>query len=255
MALYARPTDLVTTGATWAVTAGTVDPAYPLANLSDPRAWLVTKATGTTITYRATFAAPQTLAAVAFINTNATAITLTNGAGLSRTVAIPATPADGLHLDPWVGLTDGVPASTTWTIALTGPTGVALGIPLLAATLRELKIQWSPNPADRERHATIVHRTDYGVKLKLGLGVRERGLRGSALGEDVRAELLALERDTRGPLRNFLLLPDEDHNDALYVDLATDLREFLYVAPTETPGEYLHSITLDFDEQQKGWIG
>jgi hypothetical protein len=123
------------------------------------------------------------------------------------------------------------------------------------ATLRELKIQWTPQPVDRERHQAIVHRTDYGVKLKLGLGVRERGLRGSVLGEEVRADMLALERDTQGPLKNFLLIPDDDTNDALYVDLATDLREFLYVAPASaTLGEFLHLLPLEFDEQQKGWL-
>lgn len=254
MALIARPSDLVTDAALVTVSAGTAAAAYPVANLTDRRAHTVTRSTGTTITYQAAFAGARTLQAVALINTNATAAVLGVGGGATHTIPIPATPADGLPLDPWLDLRHVANTSSTFTLALTGPTGVALGEWLLVTALRELKIQWTPNPSDRERHATIVHRTDYGVKLKLGLGVRERGLRGSALGEDVRAEILALERDARGPLRNFLLIPDEDHNDALYVNLATDLREFVYVAPTETVGEYLHAIALDFDEQQKGWL-
>jgi hypothetical protein len=255
MALYTRPSDIVTAQATWVATAGTVDARYPVANLTDPRAYLVARAVGTTITYQGTFPAPVTIAALAFINTNATAIHVTNAAGLSYAVTIPALPADGHHLDPWADLR--LAANTTsavWSVALTGPAGVALAIPLLLVALREIKIQWAPNPADKERHAAIVHKTDYGTKRKLGLGVRERGLRGGLLGDTTRADVLALERDARGPLRNFLLIPDEAHNDALYVDLATDLRELLYVAPGDTDGEFLHSITLEFDEQQKGWL-
>jgi hypothetical protein len=255
MALYSRPSDIVTAGATWSVQAGSVDALYPLANLSDAFVYTVAKSGATTITYRATFAGAQSLDAIAFINTNATAIQVTNGAGLNEAVTIPALPLDGLYLDPWVDLrTVANASSTTWDIALTGPSGVALGMPVLVETLRELKIQWTPNPSDRETHRTIVHVTDYGVKKKLGLGVRYRGLHATALGEEVRDDLLALERDTQGQFKNFLLIRDEDDTDAMLVDLATDLREFLYVAPTETAGQYLDSITLDFDEQQKGWL-
>ncbi len=255
MALYARPSETKTIGPTWSVVAGTAQSLYPLTNLYDRFAHTVTRSTGTTITLRATFASAQPLEAIAFINTNATAIQVSNGAGLNQAVTIPATPLDSLNLDPWIDLREVANASsTTWDLALTGPTGVALGIPVLVETLREWKIQWSPNPADREMHQTIVHTTEYGVHNKFGLGVRTRGLRGSALGEDVREDILALERDTQGRFKNFLLIPDEDHNDALYVDMSTDLREFVYIAPTETEGEYLHSVTLDFDEQQKGWL-
>ena len=254
MALYCRPSDIVTADATWSVTAGTADSDYPLTNLSDLLAHTVTKSTGTSISLRATFAAAKALAAVAFINTNATAITLTNGAGLSETVAIPTTPNDDLTLDPWIDLrTLANTSSTTWTIALTGPTGVALGLPLLVTTLRTIEILWDPSPVERERHGGIVHRTDYGVKLKLSLGTRERGLRGLVRGAAVRADLRALERDAQGLQRSFLLIPDEDENDALYVDLTTDLREWLFLAPAAGGGT-VHDVALDFDEQQKGWL-
>jgi hypothetical protein len=235
--------------------AGSVDSAYPLTNLYDLRPWLVAKATGTSITYRATFGIAQALDAIAFINTNATAIQVTNGAGLSLAVTIPSTPEDTLHLDPWIDLREAASASsTTWDIALTGPTAVALGLPVLVESLRDIQIQWEPQPVDLESHGTIVHSTDYGVKLKFGLGVRGRGLRGKVRGENVRADMLTLERDARGQLYSFLLIRDDDSNDAMWVDLTTDQRELMYVAPTSTEGEYVHDMPVEFTEQQKGWL-
>lgn len=250
MSLITRPSDIKSP--TWSVTAGANAALYPLANLSDRLAHTVAKSTGTTITYRATFGGAQALEAIAFINTDATAIQVTNGAGLSEAVVIPSTPGDGLHLDPWIDLRDlANVSSTTWDFALTGPSGVAMGEILLIETLRALEILWSPTPSDREQHPTIVQRTDRGVKWKYGFGERARGLRGTVRGESVRADLLALERDARGGLRNFLLIPDDDTNDALFVDLATDVREFLYTAPGYNGG-FVHDLALDFEEQQKG---
>lgn len=245
---YAKYSDIVTVAATWSVTAGTAESAYPVSNLDDLRPWLVARSTGTTITYRATFGGAQALQAVAFINTNATAIQLTNGAGLSQAVSIPSTPDDGLTLDPWIDLTNVANASsTTWNIALTGPSGVALGVPVLVATLRTMPLLWSGLEED-ERHGTIVHETEYGVRLKLGFGIRQRVWRGEFIRESFRADLLALLRDARGPLRSFLLVPDHTQNDALLVDLTDDSTTFARRHPRIT------GAAATFTEQQKGWL-
>lgn len=248
MSLYCLPSDLLQDGATVSVTAGTEDTAYPKTNLQDRVAHTVAKLTGTSGTFRATFGAAKTLQAVAFINTNATAIQLTNGAGLNQAVTIPTTPEDGLFLDPWIDLRGlANTSSTQWNVALTGPAGVALGELLLVQTLRTLKVNWDPTPEEQEGHDAIVHRTEYGVKLKLGLGVRNRSFSGTTHRDTARALTLSLARDAHGQLRNFLLIVDDAVNDARYVDLATDLR-IRRTAPD------IAEVPLVFDEQQKGWL-
>jgi hypothetical protein len=248
MAYYCLPSDLLQDGATITVTAGTEDTAYPRTNLQDRIAHTVSKFTGSSGTFRATFGGAKTLQAVAFINTNATAIQLTNGAGLNQAVSIPSTPEDGLFLDPWIDLRAlANTSSTQWNVALTGPAGVALGELLLVQTLRTLKINWDPTPEEAESHPAIVHRTEYGVKLKYGLGVRVRAFSGTTHRDTAQALTLSLARGAEGTRRNFLLVVDESVNDARYVDLATDLR-----IRRTAPG--IAEVPLSFDEQQKGWL-
>ncbi len=249
MALYCLPSDLLQDGATISVTAGTEDTAYPKTQLQDRLSHTVSKVTGTTGTFRATFGGAKTLQAVACINTNATAIQLTNGAGLNQAITIPTTPEDGRQLDPWIDLRAlALTSSTTWNVALTGPAGVTLGELLLVQTLRTLKINWEPTPEESEGHQAIVHPTEYGVKLKYGFGVRNRRFAGTTHRDTARALMLSLARDARGELRNFLLIVDDAVNDARYVDFATDL-QIGRTAPE------IASVSLIFDEQQKGWIG
>lgn len=246
-ALYCRPSDILTDGATVTLTAGTADANYPLTNVYDRKSHTVFKSTGTTATIRATFGASKTLQAVAFINTNATGITLSNGAGLSETVSIPTTPADTLHLDPWIDLrTVANTASTTWDVALTGPTGVALGELLLVQTVRTLPILWGMEETESE--PAIVHETDYGVELGLGLGVRQRGYAGSVHRETARVDLVSLQRDALGRMKGFLFVRDENVNDAMYMVLATDVLKASQVFNTIT------NVDFVLREQQKGWL-
>lgn len=250
MSLLARPSDLVHDDATWSITAGAINALYPQSNLHDRKAHTVARATGTGITHRATFGAAQALQAIALIHTDATAVQITNGAGLNQAMAIPTEPGDGLPLDPWIDLRAlANTSSTQWDIALTGPSGVAVGEILLVETVREIQILLEPMPEEREAHRLIRHRTDYGVFLKFGFGVRQRRVRGSQLGESARDEIMALERDARGGLRNFLLIIDDDRNDALFVDLEDDERAIGHLLPLDSE---LATGTLVFQEQQKG---
>lgn len=246
--LYCRPSDIVTAGATVSVIAGAAAAAYPVGNLTDRRAHTVARSTGTTISYRAVFGAAKTIQAVALINTNATAATLTNTAGLSQAITIPTTPPDGLPLDPWKDLrAASSPTSTTWSLALTGPTGVALGEWLLVETLREIPLLWR-GLDQTEAHGTIQRQTDYGVRLSLGLGVRQRVVEGSLIHETFRPSLLALQRDAEGPRRPFLLVLEPAQPECLYVDLTTPARTVSRRHPIASGAD------LIFTEQQKGWL-
>ena len=247
-ARYCRPSDILTDGATVTVSAGSAASLYPVANIKDRKAHTVARSSSTTISYQAVFSGSKTLQAVALINTNATAALLTNGAGFSHAIAIPTTPEDTLPKDPWLDLTGlALTSSATWTLALTGPSGVALGEWLLVQTLRTMPILWRDLEED-ERHQTIVHTTEYGVRNKLGLGVRSRAVRGAMILESFRADMLALQRDAEGPRESFLLVIDDHTNDALYVDLTTDVRTVARMHPR------FAGMTVEFTEQQKGWL-
>lgn len=253
MPLIARPSDIPQ--AVWTVQSGSAHADHPIANLNDRLAHTLVRSTGTTITFRGTFSGNVTLIAFAFINTNATGITLSNPAGLSQAVTIPAAPLDGHRLDPVILLT-GLANRTddVWDIALTGPSGVGLGVPVPIVTLRDLYIRWEPTSSEFEGHPTIILPTDSGVRIKVGRGVRSRRpLRGLVRSETARTDLLALSRDAEGPLHNFLLIVDDTINDACWVDLTTDEREFQRIAPGVSPAtEDVYDVPVEFTEQQKG---
>lgn len=254
MPLYARYSDLLS-GDTVTVTAGSEDSAYPRTNIIDRLSRTVGKFTGTTGTYRRTFGAAKTVEAVVFVNTNATAITLSNADGLSEAITIPATPEDGHRLDPWIDLRGSPIANTSaqWNAALTGPTGVGLGEFLLIETLREIQVLWTPEPVEDEAHPVSHQETDYGVDLDYGMGVRQRAGSLSVRGEATRADLLSLTRDARGRLRSWVFIPNEDRDDALFVTLSQDHVRIVPIAPSASGfATEMSDATITIKEQQKG---
>ena len=122
-----------------------------------------------------------------------------------------------------------------------------IGLPLLVETLRSIPLLWNGLGED-EQHQTIVHQTDYGVRLKLGLGVRQRVVRARLVQESFRTDLLALARDARGPKSSFLLVLEPTQNDARYVDLTSD------VLSQSRLNHHATESVLEFTEQQKGWL-
>lgn len=246
---YARPSDLLQDLVTPTLTAGAAAAAFPLANLKDRKAHTVFKSTGTGATIQWVFGSAKTLQAIALIHHKlaGATVTLTNNAGMAaQTITIPANSEDGHAIDPWKSLLGvGSASATTWILTITGAaTVVAIGEVLLIETLRTLPILWGVD--DRETHAGILHETDYGVRLKYTMGVRQRYVKGRVKVESARADLLSLQRDARGVLKNFPLILDSAVNDALFVDLTTDGRTFLRRLPA------FSEVDLEFTEQQKG---
>lgn len=248
MGLYCFPSDIRTDQASSVIwQAGLADANYPVANVKDRRADTVAKVTGANGTLRATFAAPQALEGVVLVNTNATAAVVTNGSGLNQAFSIPALPMDNLRLDPWLDLRSILLAtrtSTQWDIALTGPGPTSIGELLLVQTWRTIPLLWGLT--EKEMHRAEILTTDYGVRRKWAKGVRQRSVVGRIIAEENRAEITALVRDARGPVRNFALILEETVNDALYVDLTVEEVSWTRDAPLASTWE------LTFTEQQKG---
>lgn len=251
--LYARHSDL-RSGDTISITAGDEDTDYPKENVTDRKARTVGKFTGMSGTYRRTFSGAVEVVAAAFINTNATAIQLTNDQGLDEAITIPATPEDGIPIDPWIDIRD--VANTTaaqWNAALTGPTGVYLGEFLLVATLRSLDGLWTPQPVERDAHPSVHHETDGGVDLDLGLGVRTREADLTVRDDEGRAALLSLQRDQLGRVRPWLLIPNSGLNDAWFVKLTSPAMALQTVggSPSGLP-KFVLDTNLMVREDQKG---
>lgn len=253
MILYARYGDL-RTGDTISVTAGSEDANYPRANVIDLVSHTVGKFTGTSGTYRRTFGGAVSVQAAVFVNTNATAIQLTNNAGLNEAVSIPTTPDDGHPLDPWIDLRQVANTTATqWNAALTGPAGVRLGEFLLIATIRTLYALWQPTTIEDEAHPVVHNETDYAVDLDYSMGVRVRRGELTAREEDGRAAFLALERAQLGRQRPWVLIPNDALNDALLVKLATDSTRIGAIAGSPTVANaYVSDVALAVKEIQKG---
>jgi hypothetical protein len=253
MALYSRYGDLLS-GDTVSITAGSEDADFPKENITDFLSRTVGKFTGATGTYRRTFGAPVAPEAAIFLNTNATAIQLTNGAGLNEAVTIPSTPEDDLRLDPWIDLR-GLPngSSTTWNAALTAGSAAALGEFILVSSLRSLDVLFTPSPTEEESHPVIHHETDADVDLFYGIGVRTRRGTLSTRGVSGRATFLSLQRAQRGRLRPWIFIPNEALNDALFVHLESSPMRLTPIAFGASDfSTYLTDVSISVKEQQKG---
>jgi hypothetical protein len=233
--LYARPSDLLTP--TWSLTAGSAEALYPVTNLGDGKPYKPFKATSGTATMRATFGGATTLQAIALVSHNLAGVTvsITNGAGLSTTLAVPADTDDDLSVTAWKdlrGLSN--PSSTTWNLAVSGASAnVAVGEVLLIETVRTLNTTWGlvhgvEYPIDEQK-------TEMDVPLIYELGVRNRTLRADLLLESDREAMFALAADARGRARAWWLVLDDTENDAMYVRFVKSAFDVTRESPRVSP--------------------
>jgi hypothetical protein len=252
--LYARPSDNVTANATPSLVVGAANASYPLTNIDDLDSGLPFKATGTSATLRWTFVGSQTLAAIALFNHNlhGKTLALTNNAGLSANLVVPAVGADALCINPWLDLRQVADhTASTWTLTITGAANpIAIGEVALLAALREVSIRWGYDGS--ETHPVIEHRTEYGRRLQFKLAVRQRTFSGQAFLYEERDEIRQLERECFGPYTPFVLIPNEDENDAVFAQWAGQQRteKTDWIHPDLSGG--MVEIPLAFEEQNAG---
>jgi len=253
-ALYALPADNVTASATPSLVSGSANASYPLTNIDDLDPGLPFKAVGTACTIRWTFGAPQRLQAIGIFNHNLHGLnlTLTNNAGMpAQTIAVPAVAGDGLPVNPWKDLrltTDWI--ATRWDLAITGAAAaVAIGEVGLFSTLRELNIKWGWQD---EGHPVIEHRTEYGRRLIYDLDVRSRLFAGTVPLFTDRDALRVLHRAAHGSTFPFLLIPNEDDNDAMLVQWRESSRSerFDFITPDNADG--VGEFPVAFEEMNAG---
>jgi hypothetical protein len=246
--IYARYSDIAIASATISLTAGTANAAFPLSNLSILNPAIVFKATGTSCTIRFTYAGSTRWYAVFIFvhNLVGATVTLTNGAGLSQGITIPAAALDGHSVDPYKDLTDAAnPSSTTWDLAITGASAnVAIGLIVPVLALRQLPVRWKLRQA--ERMPAIRHTLVGGGTLRYPIGTRQRGLDGTLIEESARADLINLKRDALGIARPFPLIENLAVNEGLLMTFRDQ-----ELAWTREHPSYSNQ-TIELDEVDRG---
>jgi len=222
-ALCARYSDILSYGATWSLTAGTINAAFPLANQNDVRPDYVSKLNETSGTFRGTIASTA-LQAIFVVNCNRPGATLTvtnNGGMASQNLLIPAAPSDNIGIQGWIDLRAVTTAATQWNVAFPVGTGnVAVGNILLVANLRDFVIRWGLRMPDTMPQ--ILKRTSSGTALGYPKATRYRGLQFSLMRESMRAAYEALRRGSVGPSQPHVIVPQPAVNDFLYSFFPTD---------------------------------
>lgn len=250
--LYCRPSDVITSSATLSLTDGAANASFPLTNLQDGKAHTVFKSTGTGATIRSTFGSPVTIEGLVLVyhKLAGATVTVTNAAGFSNGLTIPANSEDGHCIDPWEDYRDlANTTSNVWDIAITGAaTVVVIGEILWVQTWRELEILMGATGVDAQ--PAIVQPTDYHPHANVySMGTRVRGYRGSVKLTTLATALLSLHRDARGPKTPFPLILDSPDNDALYVHLATNVHQYV---ESEHRDVGVRDVEVEFIEALKG---
>lgn len=245
---YARPSDNIIASATISLTVGAVDTNYPLTNIQDGIPAKPAKTTGTAATFRATYGVAQTLEMTSFgpHNLAGATVTLTNNAGFSQVITVPANREDGLSINPFLDFsTLANRTATQWNLVISGASAnIAIGEWQLITTRRTLQLLWGLK--DTETHRTIIHPTDYDAKLKYWMGTAQRHFIGRVNRETNRADILSLIRSAQGQYQGFVLVPESTVNEAFLVDLTTDERTFTRIHHNAS------DVELEFCEIQRG---
>ncbi len=222
-AYHARYADILSYAATWSLVTGTANSAFPLTNLTDVRADVVSKLTGTSGKYRGTIASTA-LQAIGIINTNAAGSTLVitnNNAMASQNLVVPALPADSLGLNALIDLRAVTTAATEWNVEFPAQSGnVAVGKILLISNLRNFLIRWHPRIA--ETSLAIRKRTTSGVMVGYPRGTRYRAWTVQLLRESERSAYTSLRRGSVGPSQPCVVWPESTSVDCVYGFFADD---------------------------------
>lgn len=216
--LYARPSDNVAPNATVTVTAGAENAEFPAAFLVDLRPDKPAKLTGTSGTYRFTFSGNQILEGVVIAGHNlaGAVVTLTCAAGVNQVIAIPAN-VGGQPVTAWIDLresfTEAQRTDDIWDLAITGASAaIGIGEVLLLTNLRELDWIWGPTITPE--YDTVQHRTFGRARILYDKRILVHRMRGQVNLEADYSDLRALHAEARGPVNVFVIIPDEDTNEA-----------------------------------------
>lgn len=231
---YALASDDLAGQTTGITVGGTEDSEYPAENI------VATSGTGhlnlpsrpakledTSGYWELAFSSAITVYAVAVIYHNFDAgldVTLEAGnggspLGFSTAITIPAHFSDNWTVSPWKELS--TPQTfDTWRLSINEANSlpIQVGRLLLLGALRQLDNDVRYGVVETETHQIISHRTQFGVETIYDMGGKERAVNGEvAVTDSVAADFLNIFRVARNRVQPWLLIPDEDVNDAWFV--------------------------------------
>jgi hypothetical protein len=231
---YALPSDDAAGGAV-SVVASDEDSEYPAEQIIAPTNTghrnlpsRPAKLSATSGYWELTFASDITVVAVAVIYHNfdeGLDVTIEAGAGsplsFSQAITIPAklNDSDDWTLSPWVEL-DSPQTFDTWRLSVNeaNSQNPQVGRLLLLTSLRQIETDVRYGVEEQESRWILEHRTEADVELLTDMfNVRRRFSGDFGYRPDETAALRALYRDARNRVLPWLLIPDEDVNDAWFV--------------------------------------
>jgi hypothetical protein len=232
--LYALPaSDVFLIPPTVTVLAGTVDSAYPVANLWNLNPAKPFKATTTGIDLQFDFGAPVVIEFIALWHTNLSVVaTVQNNTGTTwpgtvmGTLAVQARSFDGFRDNPMLDLR-GQPARRYWRLTISGnATPVILGGLGMYNFLQTLN-PWGPaiGLARPEEHPTVGFETDGRIEFRYSLGLRIEAFRSITVTVPRTtglAKLKDLIRDAQGRARPFPVVIDPGSGIAQLVRFEDD---------------------------------
>jgi hypothetical protein len=253
-AQYARPSENKSPSATWSVVSGALLAAFPIANVSDLDPARLIKATGTSLTIRATYGVAQLVKAILIVTHNlaGATVTLTNNGGMaSQAITIPTNHEDGMSVNPFKDLSAVAGNSATqWDLAITGAAAnIQIGEVLLCADWRTFNPNGNWGLRDDDVHPAVVHRTDGGSRRVRDIDTKWRVLAAEIWPTDTaKAEFLSLARDAHNQVKNWPFVLDADVNDARFLHFTSDK----VGAQFEFLDRYI--VTVDLEEEGRGLV-
>lgn len=228
---YALPSDDLAALAS-GVTASDEEPEYPATNLIAPTNTghlnlpsRPAKLSTTSGSWSLTFASPIAVKAVALIYHNLDAgldVTIEGGGGaFSSAIPIPAKPNadDDWTLSPWVEF-DSPQTYDAWELSINAANSqnAQIGRLLLLGDLRQIEtdVRWG---VEEQQTRTIIEQpTELGIETIFDMYDARRRFNGDfGVRDDETAALVTLYRSARIRVLPWLLIPDENVNDAWFV--------------------------------------
>lgn len=236
---YTLPSDNVAPNATWSVVSGAGATGYPVANVADRNPAKPFKATGTSVTIRATFGAPVVLKAVGLANHNvagASVVKITSGAGLDQAIAVAAN-SGGQCVNPitdFSSASSGQRTSTTFDVVVaTGVLGnIAIGEVLLLTEIRDLPWSWGV----RIKPVRLVKRqtTFGGTHLQYNKRILAHRFSANIELQDDENAMRLLEMEAQGEVFPWVLWPDTTVNRWHLVQFEPGTFEWVWAMPAFT---------------------
>lgn len=229
---YALPSDDLA-GTAITIVASAEDAGYPATNLVAPTATghlnlpsRPAKLTTTTGTFDLTFSGAISVVAAAVIYHNLDSdVNVTLVAGGSIAIPIPVRPnaGDDWTLSPWVEFN--AVSSSTWQLSINSANDnpVQVGRLLLLSTLRQLETDVRYGGEEQEGRLFLAQPTEVGIETLYDLFDVRRAFNGQFGFQQSETDALrALWRSARNRILPWLLIPDENVNDAWFVRFEDD---------------------------------